>query len=122
MVDRILLHPLERARAHGPDRARRLGAALGTKECWIKARAGRPAGWTFDRAAFVPCERTSVPEIVQALIAEFASSLGATDIETGAVIGDVDEQGGGDPAFSADRGNWAWHGLSDEWLISAVIA
>lgn len=121
VVDRMLLHPLERAGASGAERARRLGAALGTKECWIKAHADRPPGWTFDRAAFVPCARSSAPAAVQALIAEFASSLDATDIEAGVVIGDVDDDAGDRAASLASRGSWAWHGLFDEWLISAVV-
>lgn len=103
-LDRMLLHPSEIEGAQGPDRLRRLGAALATKECWIKARGRRPEGWTFPDAAYVPGDASLVSEDVRGLITAFSRDLDVTDIQVGTVNGEL-----------------AWHGLHERWLISAVL-
>ncbi len=120
-LERMLLHPSERVAACDPDRLRCLAASLGTKESWIKARAARPAGWTFDRGAFSPCEAAALPVAVHALIDVFVADLEATTIQAGTVRGYA---GGPDePADGrASAAHWAWHGIVEDWLVSAVVA
>jgi phosphopantetheinyl transferase (holo-ACP synthase) len=108
-LDRLLLHPSEREGARGPDRLRRLGAALATKECWIKAQGRRPDGWTFASAAFRPCDASLAGDDVHRLIAAFSRDLDVTDVQLGTVHGELAE------------GQWAWHGIHERWLISAVL-
>jgi phosphopantetheinyl transferase (holo-ACP synthase) len=108
VLERRLLHPLERERLATPHR---LAAALAIKEAWIKSGSGRPGGWTFDRAAFVPAHEQAPPDAVEGLVGRFVDDLGVTAVEVGVVYGDP-----------RDRGRWAWYGIHDHWLISAVLA
>jgi len=126
VLDRMLLHPVERDAARGSDGLRRLSASFATKESWIKSCGGRPAGWTLDRGAFLPCECSAVPDGVQALIGTFAGGLDVTDIQAGAIHGDFDlERHDGDASGSGasgmSGGHWAWHGVFEHWLIAAVL-
>jgi hypothetical protein len=111
-LERRLLHPLEReqlAAMEPPAKVRRLGAALATKEAWIKAQSGRPSGWTFDLAAFLPVAVCDRPGAVDSLVVEFVEDLGATSVEVGIVC------------EGAAGAHWAWHGLYEHWLISALL-
>jgi phosphopantetheinyl transferase (holo-ACP synthase) len=121
-LERRLLHPVERERLATLDadgRVRRVGAALGAKEAWIKARARRPPGWTFDRAALLPACEAAPPAAVQALLAAFVGDLGVTAVETGRVVEDPDLL---EPSGAAPPGSrWAWHGRYDHWLIAALL-
>lgn len=124
VLERMLLHPLERDAARGSDGLRRLSGSLATKESWIKACGGRPEGWTLDRGAFLPCECSAVPDGVQALIGTFADGLDVTDVQAGAIHGDLDRHDGdasGSVAAVPAGGHWAWHGVYEQWLIAAVL-
>ncbi|MYS21707.1 hypothetical protein GA0115240_13477 [Streptomyces sp. DvalAA-14] len=100
-----------------------VGAALGTKEAWVKARLRRPAGWRFPDACFVPRpdqERSPSEPAFRAVLDRFRADLAIDSVMDGVV-----RDGGAavDPAgdTAAESPGHAWYGVLDRWLVSAVI-